>query len=127
MYDYVVRLAGAALKSDEANRRLIGYEVGYYNGMYWVMTPLIGEGVSTSDAYKYINYAGSAVTVAGTTIDDVPAIIIDGAYFVSLERITSFGLKDGAPVFNGVLAAMDSMLGVRVLDTKAVRVIRPNA
>ena len=129
MYDYVVRIAGAALKSDEANRRLIGYEVGYYNGMWWVMTPLIGEGVATTDAYKYFDStnSGTAITVAETTIASVPAIIIDGAYFVSLERITSFGLKDGAPVFNGVLAAMDSMLGVKVLDTKAVRVVRPNS
>lgn len=125
MYGYIVRTAGAALKTDEANRRLIGYEVGFYNGMWWVMSPMLGS--HASGAYKYINAAGTTVTVAEATVQAVPAILIDGEFFVSVERITGFGLVNGEPVFNGVGAVYDNMLGVKLLDAHAAYVVRPNA
>ena len=125
MYGYIVRTAGAALKSDEANKRLIGYEVGYYNGIWWVMTPMLGS--HASGAYKYYNSASSLVTVAEATVQSVPAILIDGEFFVSIERITGYGLVPGEPVFNGVGAVYDNMLGVKLLDAHAAYVVRPNA
>lgn len=125
MYGYIVRTAGAALKSDEANRRLIGYEVGYYNGMWWVESPMLGA--HASGAYKYINATGTTVTVAEATVQSIPAILIDGEFFVSVERITGYGLLDGGVTFNGVGAVFDNMLGVKLLDAHAAYVVRPNA
>ena len=89
------------------------------------MSPMLGAHVS--GAYKYINAAGSTVTVAEATLQSIPAILIDGEYFVSVERITGFGLVPGEPVFNGVGAVFDNMLGVKLLDAHAAYVVRPNA
>lgn len=125
MYGYIVRTAGAALKSDESNRRLIGYEVGYYNGLWWVESPALGA--HASGAYKYYNNVDTLVTVSEATVQAVPAILIDGEFFVSIERINAFGLKDGAVSFNGVGAVYASQLGVKLLDTHAAFVVRPNA
>lgn len=125
LYGYVVRIAGAALKSDEANKRLIGYDIGFYNGIYWVMTPAIGA--LAPAAISYYDYAGIPHSVTKAVLNTVDAIVIDGEFFCSIERINGFGLKDGGTNFNGVGATMNSQLGVRLLDAHAAYAVLPNS
>lgn len=112
----VILAAGAAFRTERANQIWTSATTaGEYLGLYWVETSMLGA--DATDTYKYNDSTGASKTATPSEVD---YIMWDGSKFASIQRVNEFGLKDGGAIFSGVAAVSDNVMGVKVLDPKAV-------
>ena len=110
-YALLVKAAGDALKSVEANERWLNASVGRFLDTYWVSSPIL--------ALENATYYDSTGTKRVVPLTGTAYIMWDGTKFVAVNRINEFSIKDGGASFSGVAACMSSMLGVKLIEPKA--------